>query len=340
MPIAPSSMLAMAVTPQFDFSPTTLQTPSGPIDGALLRLNACGLCGSDVEKLRFKKALAGSVLGHEVVATLIETGPDYTGTFQVGDRLALAHHVPCGQCVYCQHDAESMCAQFKATNLTPGGFSELLAVTGGHLAHTAFKVPDAVSTAQASAMEPLACVLKGIRRGALAGNSVLVIGLGYIGLLAAQVYSHQGVRVVGLDVREERVANALQKGWITEGYTPNSLPNQSLHVDGVFASMVTQATVDTSLHHARDGATVVLFSRGFGDPAPTLPCSELYFRQITVVPSYSPGLVDLQLAAEFLFNGTIDAEALITHTVPLANLNEGLLAYQNGEALKVLATLD
>ncbi|MDH4380209.1 MAG: alcohol dehydrogenase catalytic domain-containing protein [Vampirovibrionales bacterium] len=339
-PTAPANtpMTAMAVTSDFGMAPVSVAIPSCPTDGALLRLNACGLCGSDVEKLRFQKASAGSILGHEVVATLVEIGPQYQGHFQIGDRLALAHHVPCGHCVYCRHDAESMCAQFKATNLTPGGFAEVIAVTGGHLAHTAFKVPKSVSDAQASGLEPLACVLKGIRRGALPGNRVLIIGLGYIGLLAAQVYTHQGVHVVGVDVRSGRVKQALDWGWVAEGYTPEALPNTSLQVDGVFASMVTQTTIESSLHHVRDGGTLVLFSRGFGTPEPTLPCSDLYFRQITVVPSYSPGLHDLQQAAHWLFDGTINAEKLITHSLPLKKLPEGLKAYQTGNALKVLAT--
>ena len=337
------TMQAMAVTKtvtaDFGLAPITMAVPACPPNGALLGLNACGLCGSDVEKLRFKKATVGSILGHEVVATITELGPQYQGEFQLGDRLALAHHVPCGTCVYCRHDAESMCGQFKATNLTPGGFAEVIAVTGGHLANTAFKVPHHISNVQASAVEPLACVLKGIRRGALPGNTVLVIGLGYIGLLAAQVYTKQGARVIGLDVRPDRIEQALEWGWITRGYTPETLPTEPLHVDGVFTSMVTQTTMDTSLHHLRDGATLVLFSRGFGDPAPTLPCSDLYFRQITVVPSYSPGLQDLQQAAQWLFDGIIEAEALVSHTLSLEKLSEGLLAYQNGTALKVVTTI-
>jgi L-iditol 2-dehydrogenase len=333
-------MQAMAVTADFSMAPITMAVPACPPNGALLRLNACGLCGSDVEKLRFKKAAEGSILGHEVVATITELGPQYQGPFQIGDRLALAHHVPCGHCVYCRNDAESMCAQFKATNLTPGGFAEVIAISGGHLAHTAFKVPPHISNAQASAVEPLACVLKGIRRGALPGNTVLVIGLGYIGLLAAQVYTTQGAHVIGLDVRPDRVEQAINWGWIAQGFTPETLPAEPLHVDGVFASMVTQATVDISLNHLRDGGTLVLFSRGFGDLPPTLPCSDLYFRQITVVPSYSPGLQDLQQAAQWLFTKTLDAERLVTHVVPLTHLQQGLALYHSGKSLKVLAKLD
>jgi L-iditol 2-dehydrogenase len=130
----------------------------------------------------------------------------------------------------------------------------------------------------------------------------------------------------------------LDWGWIAEGHTSETLPAKSLQVDGVFASMVTQTTMETSLHHVRDGGTLAVFSRGFGNPEPTLPCSDLYFRQITVVPSYSPGLQDLQQAAQWLFDGTINAEKLISHAFPLEKLSEGLLAYQGGSALKVLAT--
>ncbi|MFN8615217.1 MAG: alcohol dehydrogenase catalytic domain-containing protein [Vampirovibrionales bacterium] len=340
--IAPSSMRAMVVCADGrGVEEAVLSVPLCPPEGALLALRACGLCGSDVEKLRYGKAQPGQVLGHEWVGTVQALGPNAPTTLTVGQRVALAHHVPCGSCGYCRHDAESMCAQFKATNIQPGGFASVIAVSGQHLASTVFAVPQSVSDAQASTLEPLACVLKGVRRsGVHAGDTVLIQGLGYIGLLAAQCYRLLGVRVVGVETRPDRLLWARQQGWLDDGYLPEELPAEPLLVDAVFNTFVTQPSLDTALQQVRNGGTVVLFSRGFGAADPVLNASALYFRQIAVVPSYSPALSDLQQAARYLFAGRIAGEPLVSHTMPLSQLQQGLQAYQQGLALKVLLTAE
>jgi L-iditol 2-dehydrogenase len=159
--------------------------PSGP--GRLVRVLACGLCGSDVEKLG--RAPAGSVLGHEVVA---ETGE--------GRRVVLAHHLPCGECERCRAGHESTCEAFRAETIEPGGFTERAR------ARATVDVPDGLPDALASYAEPLACVLRGAER--VPRGRVLIVGNGFIGRLFGAVLTRRGDEVFAIDADLRRSGRA------------------------------------------------------------------------------------------------------------------------------------
>jgi L-iditol 2-dehydrogenase len=147
---------------------------------------ACGLCGSDVEKLN--PAHAGSVLGHEVVV-------------RDGDRrLALVHHRPCGTCGRCRAGHESTCVEFAAPTIVPGGLAERVAVAEG------VEVDGALDDAQAAMVEPLACVLRGAER--VPRGRVLVVGYGFVGRLFAAVLERRGDEVFAVDADPARAGRA------------------------------------------------------------------------------------------------------------------------------------
>ena len=148
-----------------------------------MRVLACGLCGSDVEKLG--RAPAGTVLGHEVVAQRAD-----------GVRLALIHHRPCGECERCRAGHESTCERFAAPTIVPGGFAEQVAAADG------VALPDTVDDATGTYVEPLACVLRGVER--LPRGRVLVVGHGFVGRLFAAVLSRRGDEVFATDTRPDR----------------------------------------------------------------------------------------------------------------------------------------
>ena len=155
--------------------------PDGP--GTLVHVRACGLCGSDVEKLR--PEFAGTVLGHEVVA---ETGD--------GRRVALVHHRPCGECDRCRAGHESTCAAFAAPTIRPGGLAERVVADGW------VEIPDAIDDARATMVEPVACVLRGVER--LPRGRVLLVGHGFVGRLFGAVLARRGDDVFAVDADPRR----------------------------------------------------------------------------------------------------------------------------------------
>jgi L-iditol 2-dehydrogenase len=151
-------------------------------DGELVRVVACGLCGSDLEKIG--EAPAGTVLGHEVVA---EAG---------GSRVAFVHHLPCGECERCLAGHESTCDRFRAATIVPGGFAERVRAT------ETLPLPDRLDDATATYVEPLACVLRAVER--LPSGRVLVVGNGFVGRLFGAVLTEHGDEVFAIDLDPRR----------------------------------------------------------------------------------------------------------------------------------------
>ncbi len=154
-----------------------LPEPVTPLD-----VLACGLCGSDVEKLG--RAPAGTVLGHEVVARAD------------GKRIALVHHRPCGVCAGCRAGHETTCARFSEPTIVPGGFAERVEMTDG------VQLPDSIDDAHGTMVEPLACVLRGAER--VPRGRVLVVGNGFVGRLFAAVLALRGDDVFAVDADPRR----------------------------------------------------------------------------------------------------------------------------------------
>jgi threonine dehydrogenase-like Zn-dependent dehydrogenase len=152
-----------------------------------LEVLACGLCGSDVEKLGV--APAGTVLGHEVVVR----GDD-------GTRLALVHHRPCGECKRCLAGHESTCERFPQPTIVPGGFAERVLPVEG------IELPAALDDARGTMVEPLACVLRGAER--VPRGRVLVVGNGFIGRLFGAVLARRGDEVFAVDTDPRRAGRA------------------------------------------------------------------------------------------------------------------------------------
>ncbi|MEM0950574.1 MAG: alcohol dehydrogenase catalytic domain-containing protein [Cyanobacteria bacterium P01_H01_bin.74] len=347
---------------------------------AVVDIAGCSLCGSDVEKLVNRKVPDGTVLGHEVVGQINAlninilniNALDTTKRFSVGDRVVFSHHVPCFSCQYCLNGSQSMCDTFKQSNIFPGGFAEQVTLSEAHLQHVTFKIPDAISFQEASCMEPLACVIQGVQRGnvffkplqSAVKKTVGVVGLGFIGLLAAQVYKHQGFHVMGVDINPARLALATAQQWTDVSYNPavgykndaqvlaemanvfNCKGEQETGVnfvglDVVFLSVVTAKTLETAFSLLRRGGTIVVFASAM--QTGTLPLqidpNLLYFKEVSVISSYSPDVASLKQSADLIFSRTINVSPLLTHTVELTDIQSGVDAYCGGEAVKVFVKM-
>lgn len=275
--------------------------------GAIIKVSGCGLCGSDIVKLKHGLTKENSVLGHEVVG-IIEEINTKTG-FKVGDRVVLGHHVPCYNCVYCKNENYSMCAEFKSSNIIPGGFCEYIYVSERHLADTVQKVPENLSDIQASFAEPSACCLRAVRRANIKkGDKALVIGLGSIGLIMGQILKHFGATVIGCDLLDERLELAKELGFDA---VYKVLPGEKLQADKVFLTSGSAKTIPLALKHVRDGGTVCVFASVASDEV-GFSNNEIYYRDLTVFGSYSPASSDLKESLKLIQENIIKVDSLVT----------------------------
>ena len=172
--------------------------------GAIVKVLGCGLCGSDIVKFVHKISKDGTILGHEIVAEIVDIDSDTD--FKIGDEIVTSHHIPCGECVYCKHGNVSMCEHFKSTNIRPGGFSEYVYLSEEHLKNVAHLKPENLSDIEASFYEPLGCIVRAVKRAnLLKDDKALVVGLGSIGILTAQALKAYGYDVLGCDLLKELI---------------------------------------------------------------------------------------------------------------------------------------
>lgn len=284
--------------------------------GAIVQVLGCGLCGSDIVKFKHKIVQNGAVLGHEIVAKILEINSETN--FKIGEKIVTSHHIPCGECKYCQHGNVSMCEHFKKTNIFPGGFSEKVFVSEEHLKNVAYLVPEDISDEEISFYEPLGCCIRAIKRCDLqAGDSVLVVGLGSIGLLMSEGLKALGYNVFGCDLIEERIklANnmgikAFNSGNLDEFTKVIKNNTDEFGADAVFMTSGADKAIDVALKTIRQGGKILVFS---STPLSNgYPNNEIYYKELTVMGSYSPSPADLQDSFELLTSKKVNVKNLTT----------------------------
>lgn len=305
--------------------------------GAIVKVFGCGLCGSDIVKYRQGLVPDGTVLGHEIVGEVVEINSETDFKFQ--DRIVSSHHIPCFECAYCKSENYSMCEHFKATNLKPGGFCERVYLSEEHLKNVAYKVPENIPNEVITFYEPLGCCIRAIKRTQLQKNSnVLVIGLGSIGLLMGQALANYGMTVFGCDLIEQRIALAENLGMLAfNGSDLNKAKDfvlqntDGLGVDAVFMTSGADKAIDTAIALVRNGGKINVFSstpQNFG-----YKNNEIYYRELTVMGSYSPSPDDLKDAFEMITSGKIFVRDLVTE-YPLEKLQEAVNDTINNKIMK------
>jgi L-iditol 2-dehydrogenase len=304
----------------------------------VLRVSGCGLCGSDILKIN-AAAPGPAVLGHEVVGQVAAVGPGVR-RFAPGDRLVVAHHVPCFDCHYCRRGSPSMCRHFKRVNLDPGGFAELVRVPAPNVAHAAFRLPAEMTDETASFTEPLACCLRAVKRTRVgAGDTALVVGLGSIGCLLAQLLALEGARVLASDLLDDRRALGRRLGArVFEADADLDVAlreaTEGRGADLVILTAGGAAVLPAAAARVRDGGTLHYFAGGAGDGLP-LPLGTLYHRELTLTATYSSSPAELAEAFALLAAGRVRLDGLISHRLPLGRLGEGVELMRRHEAVKV-----
>jgi L-iditol 2-dehydrogenase len=300
----------------------------------LVEMRACGVCGSDLMDW-YQGPRAPIVLGHEPVGVVVEVGTG-DGLPEVGARVFVHHHVPCGACECCERGYETLCDVFKATRIEPGGFSELILVPARNAALDLLAVPDDVSDAAATAIEPLACGVRALRRARVgAGTRLLVVGGGQMGLLVAQAALAAGASVTVAEPLPERRALAEELG------LPTLAPGgEGLDSPPTVAILCTSAPAawDLAVNAVDRGGVIQLFAPAAPGERRDFEVHDLFFRELEIQASYSAGPRDTREALALIASGEVPAERLVTHRFPLEATAEALAVARRHEGMKVIVT--
>jgi L-iditol 2-dehydrogenase len=313
-------------------------------DGEMLvRTTASGICSGDLMPWYLARKV-GTVLGHEVVGRAAEVGSS-VGHVRPGDLVFLHHHAPCGGCPACARGTPVHCPQWRSSALDPGGMAEWIRVPAGNVRGDSFAVND-LAPEQAVFIEPLGCSIKALRRLApivpLAGSRGVIVGCGIMGLLnLAAARALGAAELIAVEPDPSRRRAALRHGASAALSPEEAVRSLGRSADFVVVGPGDPDIIRQALACVRDAGAACLFT-----PTPTgvttgLDLGELYFREISLVPSYSCGPGDTRLAYDFLRSGRVRTEGMVTHRFPLAAAQEAFdTARRGGEALKVLVTFE
>src|SRR5579863_5646454 len=337
----------MQVARLYDFGDIRVEDCARPVVGPgemLVRVSACGICSGDIMPWYIRRK-APLVLGHEPVGVVEEIGAGVS-EFRPGDRVFVHHHAPCFECAACRRGEYVQCATWRATSITPGGMAEYFLVSAANQRDT-LKLPAEVGDLDGVLVEPAACVVKSLRRSGLKPReSVLIIGLGIMGMMHVKIARHLGAgTIIGADLFERRANRARDLGanfgLVVAGGDLVDQVREVTHgamADVVIVGPGSARAITTGIAAAGKGATVVQFTATPPDEEMLVKPHDLYFNETRLVPSYSCGPDDTREALDLVRRGVINAADLVTHQFPLAQINEAYEQAQKPESLKVVVT--
>lgn len=318
----------------------------------ILRLEACGLCGTDLFKIEQRRSAQAAdaapiVLGHELVGRVEVAGED--AGWQVGQRVVVAHHVPCGRCRLCRAGAETSCDAYRENLLVPGGFSERVLIRERAARHSTFAFDDRHDVRDLVFLEPLACVLRCIDRGGPEGSGrALILGGGSMGLLhllaLRATRPEADCTVVERDAARRELIERIASG--ADDRSPETMPEPPTDVgsrqsfDVVFDTVGRPELLDQALGLLRPGGTAVLFAHGPAGEPLAVDFHRVFRNELTITASYSSGRADQISAYELLAGGRIQPGVLVTHRLPLSGFDQAVHSVQNREALKAILVPD
>ncbi len=346
----PSRMQAAVYYGRNDMRLETVAVPRIGAGELLVRIHTCGICGTDLKKIATGSHSAPRIFGHEMAGVVVARGAGVT-RFREGDRVMVFHHIPCGECYYCQRKVFSQCPTYKRVGTTAGmgepsggGFSEYIRVMDWIVERGVIAIPDGVSFEQASHMEPVNTVFKGIETLRVEpGETVLVIGQGPIGLLLGVVAQRAGAHVITSDLFPQRLTIGERYG-LTHSIDASQEDvvgairerTEGRGADAVILAVGGSSLIRPAIDAARFGGRVLLFAQTVRGEVVIDPASVCVDEKM-LLGSYSASVELNEEVADFVFNGGMDLAGLYSHRFPLAQSLEGLrlAAHPQPDTMKI-----
>lgn len=329
----------------------TVPTPAPGPGEILIRVEACGVCHTDLKKVEYNLLAPPRIYGHETAGVVAAIGAGVT-KYVPGDRVIAFHHIPCGNCFYCSHKLYAQCPGYKKVGVTAGfepaggGFAQYVRVMDWIVERGVEKIPEGVSFDEASLVEPLNTCLKAVEQcDPKPGDTVLVVGQGPIGLMFTMLCSQRGARVVATDTIDRRLAVSQECG------AEIALDPRSDDVEGVLKGMTggrgadlvivavsAKGVVEDAARFSRPGASIMLFAQTSDKERIELSGASICVGERALLGSYSASVDIQRQGADLIFQKKLPVHLLISHRFPLDRIKEAfhLALHPTVDSLKVI----
>lgn len=347
----PTLMRAAVYTGQSTIVVQSIPTPPIGAGEILIRVEACGICHTDLKKIEYNLLEPPRIYGHETAGVVAAVGAGVR-KFQIGDRVIVFHHIPCMQCFYCRHKLYAQCQVYKRVGVTAGyepaggGFSQYVRVMDWIVERGVEKIPDGVSYDRACFVEPLNTCVKGVAQlDPKPDDVVLILGQGPIGLLFTMLLKRIGCTMISTDGMPFRRQMSQYFGAIhSDDPGDPGLHEKILALtagrgaDAVIVAASAKGIVEQAVRYTRPGARILLFAQTSHQERIELSGADICMGERVLFGSYSAS-VDLQKeSADLIFNGELPIEDLISHRFPLNEIRAGieLALHPEPKSLKII----
>ena len=315
----------------------------------LVKMKACGICGSDLEKIYGQYGMTSARLGHEPSGVVLAIGNKVKG-IKIGDRVFVHHHVSCNSCHYCRHGNNTMCESYQKSNIDPCGLSDKFIVPAWNVERGGvLRLPDRITYEQASLIEPLACCLRALHKIPFQkGDDLVIFGAGPAGIMLVTLAKLAGAgKIFVVDINHFRLE--FSRRFISDAYFLNAeTENYSKIIKahtkgrGVDVSIVATSSL-TALSNAfeitRKGGYIILFGVPSKESQFPLEASKLYSNELSIIPSYAASELETNEALNLLAERKINLDFLITHKYTLEQSpNAVFCAHKAKDCMKVIIT--
>jgi L-iditol 2-dehydrogenase len=347
----PETMHAAVYRGQSTINVEEIPTPEIRPGELLVRVEACGICHTDLKKIEYNLLDPPRVYGHETAGVVVAAG-EGVSRFRPGDRVVAFHHIPCLDCFYCRRKTYAQCAVYKKVGITAGfepaggGFAQYVRVMDWIVARGVEKIPDGISFERATLVEPLNTCLKAVVQCDPQPDELAVImGQGPIGLMFTMLVNRTGARIAATDTIAERLALSKRCGadfaWdprATDVAAEIRKLTEGRGADLVIVAASVPRIVDQAIACSRPGARILLFAQTSATERIETSGADICMGERTLFGCYSAS-VDLQKeSANLVFGGELPVEELISHRLPLVKIRSGIdLALHPGpKSLKII----
>lgn len=318
----------------------------------LVRVAACGICGTDIKKIQHGFIAPPQIFGHETAGTVVAAGEG--ARFRPGDRVITFHHIPCGACFYCQRQLFSQCPTYKKVGVTAGfdpnggGFAEYVRIMPWIVERGVMAIPAGVSFEEATFVEPVNTCLKAVEKARVAeGETVVVIGQGPIGLILMMLAQRAGARALTSDPMPSRRSRSLACGAMVSvdpaaGRLAEEVRSHTggRGADAVLLAVPSPALVAEALAVTRPGGRVLLFAHNDPQMRIEFPAAAVGVEEKEILGSYSAAVDRQEESGHIVFERQLPLAELITHRFPLEEFRQALelAARPVGDSMKVVVT--
>lgn len=343
-------MKAVVVRAPMQFDVEDVPVPDVPQGGLLLKVHACGLCGSDLRTLRsgHRKVTFPWIIGHEICGTVVEVGPGYRGQWQKGDLLAVGPVVYCGQCDFCTGGQYELCENYREiAQAWPGGFAEYIAIPEEAVRlGTIWPVPGGLDPSFAAISEPISSCVNAQQRGQIGlGDTVAIIGAGPIGCIHTSLARARGAdKVFIADIVDDRLkmAEAFEPDVTINAATTDLVEEVRRLTDGKGAEVIITATpapiaVVQAVEMARKGGRILVFGGLPKDNSkPGVDMNTIHYNALHLIGTTTFAPRHQRIALRLMASGRIPADKLVTHRFPLSQFKQGAMSALEGKVLKAV----